>query len=178
LWRLFGRTNRKEHAIVYLLATLSNLLISTAEYLAVRQAALSYLPLDTGTTQLISRYGVNTSLDLAFLWTLAIFQAILTITVIALALVPLLNRGWRVSYIFSGLFVFGFVSYWIGAKFLRTLGWISLMENSGIDVSAVYSDLFWFGLGATVCYVTLLLVMRKSYDKIVLSRSVLQSGTF
>ena len=70
-------------------------------------------------------------------------------------------------YIFSGLVISGFVGYWLGAKFLRTLGWVSQLENNGISAMGVYSDLFWFGLAAAMCYVTMILVLRKSYDKLV-----------
>lgn len=166
-WKIFTRANMREHLTIYLLATLSNLFLSIAEYLAVRQEVDSYLPLDPGTARLISTYGTGLGLGLDFLWTLTIFQAILTVIVLTMTLVPLLNRGWRVSYIFSGLVISGFVGYWLGAKFLRTLSWVSQLENSGIDAMGVYSDLFWLGLAAAVCYVTMILVLRKSYDKLV-----------
>lgn len=165
-WRIFGRANAREHLTIYLLATLSNLFLSIAEYLAVRQAVASYLPLDPGTARLIANYGTSLGLGLDFLWTLTIFQALLTIIVLTMTLVPLINRGWRVLYIFSGLVISGFVGYWLGAKFLRTLSWVSQLENSGVNAMGVYSDLFWFGLAAAMCYVTMILVLRKSYDKL------------
>lgn len=165
-WKIFGRTNAREHLTIYVLATLSNLFLSIAEYLAVRQAVASYLPLDPGTARLIASLGTGLGLGLDFLWTLTIFQALLTIIVLSMTLVPLLKNGWRVLYIFSGLVISGFVGYWLGAKFLRTLSWVSQLENSGANAMGVYSDLFWLGLAAAASYVTMILVLRKSYDKL------------
>jgi hypothetical protein len=173
-WKVFGRTNAREHLTIYLLATMSNLFLSIAEYLAVRQAVASYLPLDSGTAQLIANYGTGLGLGFDFLWTLAIFQGLLTIILLSMTLVPLLNRGWRVSYIISGLVISGFVGYWLAAKFLRTLGWVSQLETNGVNAMGVYSDLFWLGLAAAMCYVTMILVLRKSYDKIFESNSSLR----
>ncbi|HEX4919687.1 MAG TPA: hypothetical protein VFV92_03000 [Candidatus Bathyarchaeia archaeon] len=165
-WRVFGRFNAREHASIYALATLANVFLSVPEYLAVRQAVSYYVPIDASTARLISQYGLSCGLALDFLWTMAIFQAILTTIMLSITLIPFLERGWRVLYISAGVFVSGFVGYWLGAKFLMSLSWVSLFDNSGIDGSGIYSDLFWFGLAATVCYVTLILVLRKSYDKL------------
>jgi len=35
-----------------------------------------------------------------------------------------------------------------------------------VDISSSYSSLFWFGLGATICYVLMILILRKSYGKL------------
>ena len=169
-WRLFTIFNLKEHAAILVLASLANLFLSIPEYLAVRQAIVSYVPVDMSTAHLVSVYGLDLGLDLDFLWTLAIFQAVLVVIVILTATTPYLKRGWRVAYVFSGMVVSGFVGYWLGAKFLRALSWISLIENNGVDASTVYSELFWFGLAAAFCYVTVILVLRKSYDRLAESR--------
>ena len=165
-WRLFTRFNLREHAEILVLASLSNLFLSIPEYLAVRQAIVSYVPVDAFTAHLVFVYGLDLGLDLDFLWTLTIFEGILVAIVILVTTTPYLKSGWRVAYIFSGMIVAGFVGYWLGAKFLRALGWVSLLDNSGVDASAVYSELFWFGLVAAVCYVAVILILRKSYDKL------------
>ena len=149
---------------------MSNLFLSIPEYLAVRQALVSYVPVDPSTGHLVSVYGLDLGLDLDFLWTLAIFQAILVIIVVLTATTPYLKSGWRVAYVLSGIIVSGFVGYWLGAKFLRALGWISLLRNSGADASTVYSELFWFGLAGSICYVALIVLLRKSYDRLVSAR--------
>jgi hypothetical protein len=168
-WRLFSRFNPREHAAILVLGSLSNLFLSIPEYLAVRQALVSYTPVDPSTAHLVSVYGLDLGLELDFLWTLAIFQVILVAIVLVMATTPYLKSGWRVAYVFSGIVVWGFVGYWLAAKFLRALDWISLLQNSSVDASTVYSELFWFGLLAAIFYVAVILVMRRSYDKLIAS---------
>ena len=165
-WIPFTIFNPREHAAILVLASLSNLFLSIPEYLAVHQAIVSYVPVDASTSHLVSVYGLDLGLELDFLGTVAIFEGILLAIVVLLALTPYLKHGWRVAYVFSGMVVSGFVGYWLGAKFLRSLSWVSLIQNSGADASTVYSELFWFGLVAAMCYVAVILVLRKSYDKL------------
>jgi len=101
-----------------------------------------------------------------FIWTLLAFQGLLAVLVLTLVGTALIEKGWRVLYIFSALIISGFVGYWLGVRFLETLSWISTLQNSGIDSSGVYSDLFWYGLGATIFYVAMILVLRRSYNKL------------
>ena len=168
--RNFALLNPREHIAIIVLASLSNLFLSIPEYLAVHQAIVSYVPVDASTSHLVSVYGLDLGLELDFLGTVAIFEGILIAIVVLLAMTPYLNRGWRVAYVFSGMVVSGFAGYWLGAKFLRALSWVSLIENNGVDASTVYSELFWFGLAAAFCYVTVILVLRRSYDKLAESR--------
>ncbi len=57
-------------------------------------------------------------------------------------------------------------SDWLGAKFLVILEWISTLQNNRVDSSTEYTSLFWFGLAATICYLAMLLVLRKSYGEL------------
>jgi hypothetical protein len=165
-WRILGRFNAREHAAVYVLATLSNLLLSIPEYLAVRSAYASSLPVKGSVAGFVAAYGLSFGIALDWVWTLLVFQALLTVLVLAVAATSLAEKGWRWFYVFGAMMICGFVGYWIGAKFLTTLGWVSLLQNSGTDASGLYSALFWFGLGAAVCYVVTILVLRRSYDKL------------
>ncbi len=124
--------NSREHASVYVLATASNLFLSIPEYLAVRTAVLSYLPLEGSTAGFISSYGIRLGLT---------FELALVLS--------------------------GFMRYWLGERFFLTLSWVSLLQNAGVDSSGVYSELFWYGLGATICYVAMILVLRRSHNKLV-----------
>jgi len=166
-WRLLSQHNSREHASVYVLATASNLFLSIPEYLAVRTAVLSYLPLEGSTAGFISSYGIRLGLTFEFLWTLLIFQAFLAVLVLTAAASSLIGKGWRWVYVFSALVLSGFVGYWLGERFLLTLSWVSLLQNAGVDSSGVYSELFWYGLGATICYVIMILVLRRSYNRLV-----------
>jgi hypothetical protein len=170
-WRLLGEYNAREHWSVYLLATAANLFLSIPLYIAARAGILALLPLTGSTSQFVSTYGVSWGIVIDFLWTTLIFQGILAVLVVTVAATTLLHKGWRWLYVFSALTVSGFVGYWLGARFLQTLSWVSLLQNSGIDSSGVYSDLFWSGLGATIFYVAMILVLRWSYNRLVATKN-------
>lgn len=165
-WKSLSRSNSREHVTVYVLATLSNLLLSIPEYLAVRLAVVSNIPVKGSTGGFISNYGPGLGLALDFLWALLIYQTLLLILLLAIASASLVQKGWRWLYIFGAMMMCGFVGYWIGTKFLQSLSWVSLLQNSGINGSALYSDLFWFALGAATSYVGMILILRRSYDKL------------
>lgn len=164
--RLLGRYNAQEHLTAYLLATASNLLISIPLYTAARAGAIGLLSPGGSTGRFISAYGIGWGITVDFFWTLLVFQCILAILVLTIAGASLMEKGWRGPYAFSALVTAGFVGYWLGARFLQTLDWVSLLQNSGIDSRGIYSDLFWYGLGATIFYVAMILVLRRSYNKL------------
>ena len=151
---------------IYVLASMSNIFLTASQYLAVSAAVASYLPVDPGTSALITNYGRGPGVVLALLLNSLAFQGILLVPVLILAVSATARTGWRWAYPFLGLVVSGFVGYWLGAKFLSALEWISVLQNNRIDTSSPYSGLFWFGLGASVCYVLMILLLRKSYGRL------------
>jgi len=172
-WRRLGEYNAREHWTIYILATGANLSLSIALYAAARAGVLAQLPITGSTRQFISAYGISWGFTLDFLWTLLVFQGLLAILVVSMAGTTLVGKGWRWLYVFSALTISGFVGYWLGARFLQTLNWISLLQNSGIDSSGIYSGLFWSGLVATVFYLAMMLVLRRSYNKLMMARNPL-----
>jgi hypothetical protein len=168
--------NLREHLGIYVLASVSNTFLTTSQYLAVSAAAASYLPVDPGTSALITSYGRGPGIVLALLLNSFVFQGILAVLVVTLALSAIVKAGWRWAYAFSGVIVSGFVGYWLGAKFLVILEWISTLQNNRVDSSTEYTSLFWFGLAATICYLTMVLVLRKSYGRL-LERHLLVKGS-
>jgi hypothetical protein len=145
---------------------MSNIFLTSSQYLAVSVAVASYLPVDPGTSELIADYGRGPGIVLALLLGSLVFQGILLVVVLILALSAIARTSWRWAYPFLGLVVSGFVGYWLGAKFLGTLEWVSTLQNNRIDNSAPYSGLFWFGLAASICYLMMILLLRKSYGKL------------
>jgi hypothetical protein len=136
----------------------------------VYAAVASYLPVDSGTSALITGYGRSPGIVLALLLNSLVFQGILAILVVTLALVATVKTGWTWVYVFSGVVISGFVGYWLGVKFLIVLEWISTLQTNRVDSSDPYSGLFWFGLAASICYVLMILVLRKSYGKLAETR--------
>ena len=137
-----------------------------SQYLAVSAAVASYLPVDSATAVLIASYGRGLGIGLALFLNSLVFQGILAVLVALLALASIVNTEWKWAYAFSGVVVSGFVGYWLGAKFLAILEWISTLQDNRVDSSNPYAGLFWFGLAATICYLAMIVVLRKSYGKL------------
>ena len=164
------RVNAREHLALYTLATLANFLLSVPQYLVITTALNLGINLRGMTATLITQYGSTTGLALDFLRSGLIFQGIMVVLVVGLVGSASSRRGWRWQYTLTGVLVSIYLAYHLGGKFLNTLDWIGVLETSGLNVSGVYGDLFWFGLGTTICYLLSTLSLRKSYWKLVLAR--------
>jgi hypothetical protein len=164
------RINAREHLATYALATLANFLLTLPQYLAVKTALDMGINPKGSTASLITQYGSGTGLVLDFLRSGLIFQGVMAVLVVGLAGSASSQRGWRWQYALTGLLVSTYLAYHLGGKFLNALGWIGVLDTSGVNVSGVYADLFWFGLGTTICYLLTILVLRKSYGKLALGR--------
>ncbi len=161
------RVNAREHLAIYALATLANFLLSIPQYLAVRTALELGINPNGTTASLITQYGSSTGLFLDFLRSGLIFQGVIAVLVIGLPWSASSCRGWRWQYVLTGVFISTYLAYHLGGKFLNALGWIGVLETGGVSVSGVYGDLFWFGLGTTICYLLVILVLRRSYGQLV-----------
>ena len=159
-------TNLREHLSVYVLASCANFFLSVSQYLSLSSAVASCLPLDPGTAALITSYGRGLGIVLALLESPLVFQGVLAILVVTLAMSSAIGTGWGVAYVFSGIVISSFVGYWIGTKFLSILDWISTLQNNRVDSSSTYTGLFWLGLTSTISYVLMILVVRRSYGKL------------
>jgi hypothetical protein len=160
------RINAREHLTIYALASLANVLLSLPQYLAVNTALELSINPKGSTASLINHYGSSTGLTLDFLRSAFIFQGIIAILVMGVAGSMLSRRRWRPQYVATSSLVSAYLAYHLGGKFVNALGWIGLLETSGINASGIYADLFWFGLGTTICYLLVILVLRKSYGRL------------
>ncbi len=158
--------NSREHLVIYALATLANLLLSIPQYLAVNTALELAVNPKGATASLIAQFGSSNGLVLDFLRSGLIFQGVMGILVIGLVGAASSQRSWKWQYPLTGVFVSMYLAYHLGGKFLNALGWIGVLETSGVNVSNVYGDLFWFGLGTTICYLLVILVLKRSYGKL------------
>jgi hypothetical protein len=159
-------TNLREHLGIYVLASFSNVFLSVSQYLTISSAVASYLPVDPSTAALITSYGRGLGIVLALVENSLVFQGILAVLVAILAMSSATGTGWRWAYAFSGVVISSFVGYWLGTKFLSILDWISTLQNNRVDSSNTYAGLFWFGLASTICYVLMILVLRRAYGKL------------
>ena len=164
------RINAREHIAIYILATLANFLLSIPQYQAVYAALGLAINPKGSTASLIAQYGSSTGLFLDFLRSGIIFQGVMVVLVIGLVGSASSARGWKWQYSLTSVLVSIYLAYHLGGKFLNTLGWIGVLDTSGVNVSVVYAGLFWFGLATTICYLLAILVLRKSYGKLALGR--------
>jgi hypothetical protein len=160
------RINAREHLTIYTLASLANVLLSIPQYLAVNTALELGIDPKGSTESLINQYGSSTGLTLDFLRSALIFQGIMAILVMGVAGSMQSRTRWRPQYVATGFLVSAYLAYHLGGKFVNALGWIGLLETSGVDSSGIYADLFWFGLGTTICYLLVILVLRRSYGRL------------
>ena len=161
LREIFG-VNVRDHLAVYSLASLANLSISVPQFQAVN------LVLELGIRPqgaVISHYGSTMDLFLDSVFGILIFQGILAVLILGVS-ASASTRKWRWQYSLTSILVASYVAYHLGGKFLNALGWIGVLEASGINVSGVYGNLFWFGLIATICYFSTILFLRRSYGRI------------
>ena len=159
-------TNLREHLSVYLLASFSNIFLSVSQYLAISSAIASYLPVDPSTAALITSYGMGPGIALAMVENSLVFQGILAVLLATLAISSATRTDWRWACAFLSVVISGFVGYWLGMKFLSILDWISTLQNNLVDSSNTYTGLFWLGLASTICYVLMILVLRRSYGRL------------
>ena len=159
------RINSREHLTIYALGSLANILLSIPQYLAVNTALELGINPKGSTASLINQYGSSAGLILDFLRSAFIFQGIMAILVMGVVGSMLSRRRWRLQYVATSFLVSAYLAYHLGGKFLNALGWIGFLENSGVDASGTYADLFWFGLGTTICYLLVILVLRRSYGR-------------
>lgn len=160
--------NARDHLLVYSIASIANLSLSVPQFQAVNMVLeLGVHPQGT----LISHYGSTIDLFLDSVIGILIFQGILAVLILGVS-ASASTRKWRWQYSLTSILVATYIAYHLGGKFLNALGWIGVLETSGVNVSGIYGNLFWFGLLATICYFSAILFLRRSYGRIA---TVLQS---
>ena len=164
------KVNSREHLAIYALAALANLLLSIPQYLVINTALELAVNPKGATASLIAQYGSSNGLVLGFLRSGLIFQGVMAVLVIGLVGAASSRRSWKWQYRLTGVLVSTYLAYHLGGKFLNALGWIGVLETSGVNVSNVYGDLFWFGLGTAICYLLGILVLRRSYNRLAEAR--------
>ena len=60
----------------------------------------------------------------------------------------------------------GYVGYMLGIGFLTSLGWTSVIASMNVDVSPILQSYYLFNLGAAICYLGVVLVLRRTYTRL------------
>ena len=60
----------------------------------------------------------------------------------------------------------GYVGYMLGIGFLTSLGWTSVIASMNVDVSPILQSYYLFNLEAAICYLRVVLVLRRTYTRL------------
>lgn len=155
--------NKRENLAFYSLASLANLFLSVPQFQAVNNAIQLGIRPQGVIESMVSQYGPLTGLLLEFATEILVFQGIVAVFTIGLSVAAYSRSRRKWQYWTLSILIASYLAYHLGGKFLNALGWISVLETSGSDVSGVYGNLFWFGLFSVICYLVSILLLRRSY---------------
>ena len=102
----------------------------------------------------------------------------MAVLALGLAGASTLRTRWKMFSVLFGASICSFIGYWLAVKFLRTLEWISLFQIIGVNSSGIYLELVGSSLAVTACYVSILIVLRRSYDKLANVKSISREAKF
>jgi len=103
---------------------------------------------------------------------LSILSAVIVFELISGALLFLTSRmgraraGWRWKYMIVSVSFMGYVGYMLGIGFLTSLGWTSVIASMNVDVSPILQSYYLFNLEASICYLRVVLVLRRTYTRL------------
>ncbi len=163
--------NRREHLQAYVLASAANTLLSLGQFFAVSSALGIRISQQLTVAGLLSYDGSRASLWVNLVQTGLIFQGAVALLVIVVLGVAVSRARWKWIYALTMLVISSYVGYVLGMKFLDTLEWLELDLAYGLPGSDVYANMITFGLAATSCYFLMIMVLNKSYGKLVLERT-------
>ncbi len=170
-WRALWHVSRREHLEVYLLASVANALLSLGQFFAVYSALGVRIDQQSTVASLLGYDGPRTGLWIDFVKTGLVFQGVITILVIGVLGATFSSVRGKWPYALAALAISSYVAYVLSGKFLAMMGWVELDVSFGVTPSYVQSGLVWFGLGAVICYFLMIMVLNKSYGKLVMQRT-------
>jgi hypothetical protein len=168
LWKALLQVNKREHLEVYVLASVANALLSLGQFFAVYSARGIRISQQTTVASLLGYDGSRSTLWMDFVRSGLIFQGIMAVLVIGVLGATISKARWNWPYALTGVVLSSYVAFVLGGKFLDMLEWVQLDHSFGVPS---YADLIVFGLGSTICYFLMILVLNKSYGKLVVERT-------
>src|SRR2546428_9555090 len=104
--------------------------------------------------------------QLSILSTVSAFQVISGAVLLLTSRMGRTQAVWRWKYMIASVSFIGYVGYSLGVGFLTSLGWASILASMNIDVSPILQSFYLFNLGAAICYLGLVLVLRRTYTRL------------
>jgi len=158
------RENRRDYFLAYVLATIANLLVLIPQYFTTLKLVML-----EGASQFAlivfwsNSYPLWASVLASLLPSVVIFQLIMAAIMVWTSRVGDTRPGWRWKFrILSMIFVV-YVGLVLGLDFLGSLSVASALSSLNQDISPVLQTFYVFNLGAAICYLALVLAMRRAY---------------
>ena len=140
----------KEQILAYVLASISNIVLLIPQW------------------QLAARAGITVEIPVS----VALYQVLIGVLLVLLAISGTIRKRWKWQYGMIGLLTAGYVGYRLSTKFVAGLEAVSRIASSGASVAGDVPTLYSYGLGAALAYTGMILVMRRSYNKLVTYKSI------
>ena len=159
--------NRRDYVIGYALASVSYLLILIPQYSTVeRILAMNARIPESSVSTLVQMYGPMLGVQLSILSAVLVFQVISGVLLLLTSRMGKAGAAWRGKYIITSMSFIGYVGYSLGIGFLTSLGCTSILASMTVDVSPILQSYYLFNLGAAVCYLGVVLVLRRTYTRL------------
>src|SRR3989442_5529589 len=159
--------NRRDYIIAYALASFSYLLILIPQFNTVEGllAMNARIP-DSSVSTLVQIYGPMRGVQLSILSAVIVFQLISGALIFLTSRMGRARAGWRWKYMIVSVSFIGYVGYMLGIGFLTSLGWTSVIASMNVDVSPILQSYYLFNLKAAICYLRVVLVLRRTYTRL------------
>jgi hypothetical protein len=159
--------NRQDYAAAFVLATVAYTLVLIPQYNTAEQVLLMHVQIpESSVSSLVQAYGPILGVMLSILFSVVAFPLISGLLLLLTSRMGRARRSWRWKYMITSMSFIGYVGYSLGVAFLTSLGWASIIAGMNVDVSAILQSYYLFNLGAAICYLGIVLVLRRTYTRL------------
>ena len=156
--------NRRDYIVAYASASVAHLLILIPQYNTVeRILSMNARIPESFLSSLVQVYGPMLGVQLRILCAVSAFQIISGVLLLLTSRMGRARAAWRWKYMIGSVSFIGYVGYSLGIGFLTSLGWTSILASMNVDVSPILQSYYTFNLGAAICYLGIVLVLRRTY---------------
>jgi len=159
--------NRRDYIVAYASASVAYLLVLIPQYNTVeRILSMNARIPDSFLSSLVQVYGPVLDVQLRILSAVSAFQIISGVLLLLTSRMGMALAAWRWKYMIGSVSFIGYVGYSLGIGFLASLGWTSILASMNVDVSPILQSYYLFNLGAAICYLGIVLVLRRTYTRL------------
>src|SRR2546425_7426435 len=161
------RLNIRDYIVADASASAAYMLILIPQYNTVeRILSMNARIPESFLSSLVQVYGPMFGVQLSILSTVSAFQVISGLLLLLTSRMGRTQAVWRWKYMIASVSFIGYVGYSLGIGFLTSLGWTSILASMNVDVSPILQSYYLFNLGAAICYLAIVLVLRRTYTRL------------